>query len=90
MLLDGCSRILETGATVKCAGACSSEVNVRYGVPQGSVLGPLCFILYVDDLIQTITSKTQAKIIMYADDTVLLVENSVPELAINDMQKSLG
>ena len=76
--------------TVKCAGVCSNEVNVKYGVPQGSVLGPLCFILYVDDLIHTITSKTQAKIIMYADDTVLLVENSAPELVINDMQEVLG
>ena len=74
---------------VKCAGACSNEVAVRYGVPQGSVLGPLCFILYVNDLISSIVQNTQAKIIMYADDTVLLVENDIPSLATKYMQKVL-
>ena len=57
---------------VKCADSCSKEVSVKYGVPQGSVLGPLCFILYVNDLITSISQNMRAKIIMYADDTVLL------------------
>ena len=74
---------------VRCAGTCSVEASVNYGVPQGSVLGPLCFILYVNDLIQSVTTNTQAKIIMYADDTVLLVENSIPALATECMQKVL-
>ena len=74
---------------VKCAGACSKEIRVKYGVPQGSVLGPLCFILYVNDLITNITQDTNAEIIMYADDTVLLVENDDPALATRDMQEIL-
>ena len=71
---------------VKCSDFCSKEFNVNYGVPQGSVLGPLCFILYVNDLIECITENTPAKIIMYADDTVLLVENENPSLATDQMQ----
>ena len=71
---------------VRSEGFCSKEVSVKYGVPQGSVLGPLCFILYVNDLISTIAENTQAKIIMYADDTVLLVDDEDPVIATRGMQ----
>ena len=74
---------------VSCSGTRSEEVRVKYGVPQGSVLGPLCFILYVNDLIAYISQNKEAEIIMYADDTVILVENDDPILAINSMQKVL-
>ena len=56
-------------------------------MPQGSVLGPLCFILYVNDLIDCITQNTPAKITMYADDMVLLIKNEIPSAATELMQK---
>ena len=74
---------------VKCAGVSSNEVSVKYGVPQGSVLGPLCFILYVNDLISKVIIRTQAKIIMYADDTVLLVDSTSPADAVGNMQRAM-
>jgi hypothetical protein len=46
----------------------SSSLPVRYGVPQGSVLGPLLLILYVNDVLHL----TQGRTIMYADDTSTL------------------
>ena len=75
---------------VRSEGFCSKEVSVKYGVPQGSVLGPLCFILYVNDLISNIAENIQAKIIMYANDTVLLVDDKDPVIATRGMQEVLN
>ena len=52
-------------------GDCKSvNSKVTYGTAQGSILGPLIYILYANDVFQELPkSKT---IIMYADDTLLL------------------
>ena len=48
---------------------CKSSIKpVNVGVPQGSILGPLLFIIYVNNLPNCITSS---KISMYADDTLI-------------------
>ena len=49
-------------------GCCSKVVNVVSGVPQGSVLGLLLFLLYTSELF----SILEYKLISYADDSTLM------------------
>ena len=46
----------------------SSMLNIHKGVPQGFILGPLLFILYINDFIY---STDKFDFVMYADDTTL-------------------
>lgn len=52
---------------VEISGIKSKSLTVRCGVPQGSVLGPLLFLVYVNDLPNASKLNTR----MFADDTVL-------------------
>lgn len=58
-----------TGRTqrVLVEGALSKDVDVISGVPQGTVLGPLMFLIYINDINQNIQSPLR----LFADDCVL-------------------
>ena len=49
----------------------SKPASVTYGVPQDSILGPLLFLIYVNDM----SSVTKNKLLLYADDSAILVAN---------------
>ena len=49
----------------------SNLKKINYGVPQGSVLGPLLFNVYINDISTSVTSTPR----LFADDTCLLVDD---------------
>ena len=50
----------------------SSTQAIRFGAPQGSILGPLLFVLYIDDLLQCLENYSFN---MSADGTVVCFTN---------------
>ena len=50
-----------------------SFLRIECGVPHGSILGPILFLLYINDLPRV---STKPMFLLYADDTNILYENS--------------
>ena len=71
---------------VKINGRLSTTGNITCGVPQGSILGPLLFNIYVNDMITSVNCD----LFLYADDSTLLVSGKNPAVIQNSLSIELN
>ena len=64
----------------------SEKLDISYGVPQGSILGPLLFLLYVNEVENVLK---ECKVLLYADDTVIYLSGQTSKDVNRKMQSDL-
>ena len=68
-----CSYLTDRSQCVCIDDIWSTFLQIKCGVPQGSILGPMLFIIYINDILK---SSYLFQFIMFADDTNLFASHS--------------
>lgn len=72
---------------VKVGESISGFQDITIGVPQGSVLGPILFLIYLNSIFEL---PFKGKIVAFADDMALAYLNSEKQQMVNDMNSDLN
>lgn len=79
--------LLDRQQITKIAGVESQPMKINYGVPQGTVLGPILYLIYANDLC---AMKINGKIISFADDTAVLFQDETWSGALEKAETELN
>lgn len=80
------SYLEERSQQVVVSGVLSGDCRISCGVPQGSVLGPLLFLLYVNDL-SNLTLHGMPR--LFADDTAISYTSASPTRVVEEMEEDM-
>ena len=81
------SYLTERKQYVEINGTTSCSLPLTTGVPQGSILGPLLFLIYMNDIP---SAANNFEFILYADDTSLLSTINIPKVPLLNINEQLG
>ena len=71
---------------VKMGNDCSSCLDIACGVPQGSVLGPKVFILYINDICRV---SNVLRLVLFADDTNIFCSGENLEQLVENIEHEM-
>jgi len=75
-------------AQVEIDGLKSQSFHLQAGVPQGAVISPTLFIIFINDIAENIKEEG-TKISLFADDLAIWTQNAKPEICKEMMQRAI-
>ena len=86
MLLNSLKVICLEEFSVHVEKSFSDKALISCGVPQGSILGPLLFLLYINDMLQAVNCD----LLLYADDTGLIFQHMDVDIIEQELNRNFS